>query len=255
MRSSAINSRMISASATERAAWQPQRLYLQLDQCAGRHRVCRRSAQPQRVSQSRHHRRASEALDFEAAWTAIIRPLNMPAGDNNAIVAGSEVFAQHCASCHGGAKWTKSQLFHNDNPAIPAPNVFNFFDPGVTNAGPQIVEYTKGDKTVRFMDNIGTFDPNDERELRGAGAAGQTALGAVGFNAPSLLSVDYHAPYFHNGAAQTLEEVLVLHGLGNGTIADALSAEQQVDLLAFLRSIDGRTPLFRSAADDFRDLF
>ena len=201
---------------------------------------------------------ASEALDFEAAWVASIRPLNMPAGDSDAIAAGSDVFAQHCASCHGGAKWTKSQIFHNDNPAIPAPGVFNFFDPGLlgNTAGPQIIRYEKGDKMITFMDDIGTFDPNDERELRGAGAAGQTALGAVGFNAPALLSVDYHAPYFHNGAAQTLEEVFILHKLTeNNTIADVLTAEQQADLLVLLKSIDGRTPLFRSAADDFRDLF
>ena len=199
---------------------------------------------------------ASEALDFEATWTATIRPLNMPSGDHDAIAAGSEVFAQHCASCHGGAKWTKSQTFHLNNPAIPEPGVFNFFDPGVNNAGPQIVEYTRGDRTIRFMDDVGTFDAEDERELRGAGAAGQTALGAVGFNAPALLSVDYHAPYFHNGAAQTLEEVFILHELtDNSTIADVLTAQQQADLLALLKSIDGRTPLFRSAADDFRDRF
>ena len=44
--------------------------------------------------------------------------------------------------------------------------------------------------------------------------SGSTAFGADGFNVPSLLSINYHAPYLHRGQAQTLEEVFPLHGLG-----------------------------------------
>jgi hypothetical protein len=102
--------------------------------------------------------------------------------------------------------------------------------------------------------------PNDPIEIRD-NAAAAIALGADGFNVPSLLSINYSAPYLHRGQAQTLEEVFPLHGLGPDgenfppmtTIANTLTPDQQADLLVFLKSIDGTTPPFRSEGDDFRD--
>ena len=82
-----------------------------------------------------------------------------------------------------------------------------------------------------------------------------TALGELGFNVPSLLGAGYHAPYFHHGAAQTLEEVFAMHGFNGGTIESALSDLDRTYLIAFLKSIDGKTVRFRSEADDFRDPF
>jgi mono/diheme cytochrome c family protein len=32
--------------------------------------------------------------------------------------AGALVFDANCASCHGGAKWTKSQVLYANNPAL-----------------------------------------------------------------------------------------------------------------------------------------
>ena len=61
--------------------------------------------------------------------------------------------------------------------------------------------------------NVGTFDPANPIEIRQNGAA---PLGAAGFNGPALLGVDYSAPYFHDGGAQTLEEVFELHQLPGG---------------------------------------
>ena len=80
-------------------------------------------------------------------------------------------------------------------------------------------------------------------------ATATTAFGVNGFNVPSLLSINYHAPYLHRGQAQTLEEVFPLHGLGPGgsgfppttTIQTQLTAPQRADLLVFLKSIDGTT--------------
>ena len=60
---------------------------------------------------------------------------------------------------------------------------------------------------------MGTFNPNDPIEIRD-NATAAIALGADGFNVPSLLSINYSAPYLHRGQAQTLEEVFPLHGLG-----------------------------------------
>ncbi len=60
---------------------------------------------------------------------------------------------------------------------------------------------------------MGTFDITNPLEIRDNGAA-STAFGVNGFNVPSLLSINYHAPYLHRGQAQTLEAVFPLHGLG-----------------------------------------
>jgi hypothetical protein len=68
-----------------------------------------------------------------------------------------------------------------------------------------------------------------------------------------LLVVNVNAPYFHNGSAQTLEEVFDQHGFGAGTIGNTLNTGDQTNLLSLLKSIDGRTALFQSDGDIFND--
>ena len=198
---------------------------------------------------------------------AAVRPLHQPQG-NPAIPAGQTVFADNCAFCHGGAKWTKSQIFHRDNPAAIAQNMAPL-DPGVTRleAAPPVqllanefFSFTCNNLTIKYLEDVGTFDITNPLEIRD-NAAASTAFGVNGFNVPSLLSINYHAPYLHRGQAQTLEEVFPLHGLGpdgigfppTTTIQTELTAAQQADLLVFLKSIDGTTPHLRSEGDDFRD--
>ena len=111
-------------------------------------------------------------------------------------------------------------------------------DPGVAFAVTQIISYldptVDPDPLVFLEPNIGAFDPANPIEIRQNGAP---SLGALGLNVPSLLGVGHNAPYFHNGLAQTLEEVFEIHQLpGGGTIADLAGAE---DLLDFVRAIDG----------------
>src|SRR5262249_27995193 len=111
-----------------------------------------------------------------------------------------------------------------------------------------------GNRTINYLEDVGTFDIGDPREIRQNGV---TAFGAAGFVPPSLLSTAYHAPYLHDGSAATLADVFTVHRLpaapGNPLIADFLTAQQRQDLLLFLGSIDGRTVPFRSEGDDFRD--
>jgi len=184
---------------------------------------------------------------------------------------GRTLFQTRCATCHGGQKWTKSQVLYADNPAFDAdpgatpPGIPR--DPGVSFAGAQILAYTVKGSTLQFLDKVGTFSATDPLEIRGPGAvpaSGARALGALGFNAPPLLGIRYHAPYLHNGAAQTLEAVFPLHLLPTTpgatipsdtttTIQTVLSAAESKDLLVFLDSIDGRTDSLASAADIFRD--
>jgi mono/diheme cytochrome c family protein len=199
---------------------------------------------------------ASDALDAQTLWVQTVRPPVLPQDISAAtLAAGRVAFENNCASCHGGAKWTKSQIVYADNPAFDkdplnaaAPGVPR--DAGVTNAGAQIVSYTSAGVTLTYMNTVGTFVATSPIEIRNNAVL---ALGAAGFNAPSLLGVKYHAPYFHDGSAQTLDEVFARHALGAGTIATTLSAAERANLLAFIETIDGSTETFRSETDDFRE--
>jgi YVTN family beta-propeller protein len=197
---------------------------------------------------------ASDALDVQSLWIQTVRPLLQPQPtDTAALDRGRTVFAANCASCHGGPKWTKSQIFHRDNPALDRAGAGAVpLDPGVTLAldGPQFASFTLDNITIDYLEKVGTFFDFNPLEIRQNGI---TAFGASGFVPPPLLSIRYHAPYLHNGAAQTLNDVFPRHVLGAGTIATALTLAQQQDLLVFLSSIDGRTPPLRSEGDEFRD--
>jgi DNA-binding beta-propeller fold protein YncE len=211
---------------------------------------------------------ASDALDVQTLWIfAAVRALNQPQPSN--LAAGAAVFAANCASCHGGAKWTKSEIFHRDNPAAVAQNGATL-DPGVTRLAPappvaaapanELFSFTCNNLTIKYLERVGTFDINNPLEIRDFAAASK-AFGGNGFNVPSLLSINYHAPYLHRGQAQTLEDVFPLHGLGpdgqefppTTTIQTQLTAAQRGDLLVFLKAIDGTTAHFRSEGDAFRD--
>jgi DNA-binding beta-propeller fold protein YncE len=210
---------------------------------------------------------ASDALDVQTLWIfAAVRALNQPQPSN--LSAGAAVFAANCASCHGGAKWTKSEIFHRDNPAATMQNGPTL-DPGVTrlaaappvtNLANELFSFTCNNLTIKYLEKVGTFDINNPIEIRD-NAAASTAFGVNGFNVPSLLSINYHVPYLHRGQAQTLEEVFPLHGLGPGgsgfppttTIQTQLGPTDRANLLVFLKSIDGTTAHLRSEGDAFRD--
>ena len=205
----------------------------------------------------------SDALDAQTLWIfAAVRPLHQPKPADT--TAGETVFGANCASCHGGAKWTKSQIFHRDNPAAVAQNGAPL-DPGVTRLPPappvaaapanEFFSFTCNNRTIKYLEDVGTFDATNPLEIRD-NAAASLAFGMNGFDVPSLLSINYHSPYLHRGQAQTLEEVFPLHTLpaaAGQTIAAQLTAQQQADLLVFLKSIDGTTNTFPSEGDTFRD--
>jgi DNA-binding beta-propeller fold protein YncE len=212
----------------------------------------------------------SDALDAQTLWIfAAVRPLHQPQGIESRRLAGRQVFQAHCASCHGGAKWTKSQIFHRDNPAAVAQNGATL-DPGVTRLAPappvaaapanELFSFTCNATTINYLEKVGTFDVANPIEIRD-NAAGSTAFGVNGFNVPSLLSINYHAPYLHRGQAQTLPAVFPLHGLGPGgsgsppttTIQTQLTQLERANLLVFLKSIDGTTADLRSEGHEFRD--
>jgi YVTN family beta-propeller protein len=198
----------------------------------------------------------SDALDVQTLWIFLaVRPLNQPQpSDTAALEAGRTVFEVNCASCHGGPKWSKSQIFHRDNPAAVSQGGAPL-DPGVLNRANEFRSFTcNNDLTFNYLEDVGTFDVTNPIEIRDITAI--TALGADGFNPPSLLGIGYHAPYLHRGQAQTLKDVFPLHRLPaveNKFISEALTPAEQADLLVFLKAIDGTTDPLRSEGDEFRD--
>jgi DNA-binding beta-propeller fold protein YncE len=213
-------------------------------------------------------RGVSDSLDAMSEWVATVRAPIMPAIAASTEANGRALFTTSCASCHGGAKWTKSRTkgLYQDNPLLQVDPIGPAFftgvlsnDTGVALAGPQVVSVTRAGKgTLLMLDNVGTFNPASTIEIRGAGAvAGQStqgfnAFGGGGFNSPSLLGVAYSGPYLHDGSAQTLEDVAARHKLGaTGTIASNLSATDLADLLTFVKSIDDATPTTPNATDTF----
>ena len=210
----------------------------------------------------------SDSLDAMQEWVTTVRAPFVPDLAANVEQAGRGVFVAQCAACHGGVKWTKSRtspVFANNPTFAEDPIGVNFFagvkpiDTGVTAAGPQIVSVTRDGKgTLTFLDKVGTFNAADPIELRGAAAvAGQStqgfaSFGGAGFNSPSLLGLSLSAPYFHDGSAQTLNDVMKVHTLGNGqTIEKTLSPQELADLLAFVGSIDDQTTKVESDTDRF----
>jgi YVTN family beta-propeller protein len=207
------------------------------------------------------------ALDALTTWVQVgARPLLQPPPSNiNWFTQGQTIFQNNCAFCHGGPKWTKSEILYINDPSFTSnPNVLPPampgvpIDPGIKNAGSQIISLTRSNNTFeqvfKYLENVGTFNSTSQLEIRGQGpTAGQLALGGLGFNVPSLLSIAYHAPYLHNGAAQTIPAVFPLHLLPNGkTISATLTPTQQYFLMIFLNSLDGRTPIFPSEAEYFK---
>jgi len=172
-------------------------------------------------------------LDAIAAYIAFgIRAPVTPAKATDAdVAAGRTLFAAaNCQGCHGGANWTASTL--------------DFGPP------PQVSEVTAAQLT-RFLCKAGTFDAALGNELKGGAVAGQLntdgANGGLGINIPSLLSVFASGPFFHSGAASTLDEVLgnVTHrSLGTFGVDTLTNPADRARLAKFVASIDANAPTF-----------
>ncbi len=169
-------------------------------------------------------------LDAIAAYIAFgIEAPVAPRRAAASVAPGRERFARaNCQFCHGGPNWTRSRVDFVPPPAAP----------------PEVIT---GGQLVRFLRPVGTFDAGVFNEVRPSGTSIVAANGALGFNIPSLLSVFASAPYLHNGAAQTLDDVLanVTHrSAGTGGTDTLGDPADRHALVRFLASIDGTTPTF-----------
>ena len=89
--------------------------------------------------------------------------------------------------------------------------------------------FTNSEQSIRY--NVGTIEAH-------SGSRSDQALD--GFDPPSLIGLWESAPYFHDGSAKTLKEV-ILHGRGTTEHGNLLSiSDQEIeDLVSYLKQIDG----------------
>jgi YVTN family beta-propeller protein len=141
------------------------------------------------------------------------------------LAAGRKFFKKvGCASCHNSELWTTSRV--QFQPPPPASEVVN------TQLKGQLVQ-------------VGTFDPTKPHEVIGTGATlNQTALGAGGFNVPSLLGAGASEKFLLHDGSLTSFDQLFNNPAHVGT-NPKVSKQNVRDLIAkFLRSIDDRTQPF-----------
>lgn len=189
---------------------------------------------------------------------------NRPGAVLKDVAAGRALFAQSCASCHGGGKWTSSTIDFTPPPA--ATEFVTERTPAQTFGNPVGSQYLS-----RFTRDIGSFnlgvaggtnpigrnvggvEKAAAGVVNGASQPAQDALGidyngdgkGNGFNVPSLLGILQLPPYYHNGACESLACVVgnAKHRTANGTRPDVLlSTADQLRVVRFLETINAATP-------------
>ncbi|HEV8325300.1 MAG TPA: hypothetical protein VG389_27060 [Myxococcota bacterium] len=194
-----------------------------------------------------------------------IRAPRAPALDPADVAAGAAIFTGEggCVGCHGGAGWTISARFYTPGAAANGPGgtlSTTTYSRGalplglnpVADAGGGMALIKTGASIDCVLRSVGTFPPDPATDPSGIAPAGvglvevrddmvTVALGANGFNPPSLLGAVAGAPYFHGGNARTLEELLDPlfegHYQALGTNFNP-TPDQIRQLVAFLLSID-----------------
>ena len=135
-----------------------------------------------------------------------------------------------CILCHNGPNFTDSQ-FHNlgvpDAPLLTHPLVQAAirFDAKRMN----LPDY------AQLKEDLGRYLVTKEEKDKGA------------FKTPTLRNVAQRDPYMHNGAFQSLEEIIEFYNSGGGAVAGksplvqplTLTAQEKRDLLAFLQALTG----------------
>lgn len=177
------------------------------------------------------------AWDAIVAWTQfrVPSPVSPYRGvDPNSetgqqITKGRELFTQaNCQACHGGAKWS--------TPQVDYARVSPFPETITLGAAPE----PPVGQLARFLQIVGTFDAANPIEKN---ANNFTALGQLGFNPPSLLSISAFPPYFHNGSCPTLDCVMEnqVHREAGGVTGLLDDPANRAALIQFLISIDSTT--------------
>lgn len=179
-----------------------------------------------------------------------------------------------CSNCHDSHEMTDASA-RRVNAATNGPvrnRDGNVIDKGFNNIG---IRPTSDDLGVGASDAFGPIS-HTKRLFPGAapatfdGAAVDKGFGIEGaFKIPGLRNVALTAPYFHNGEAMTLRQVVELYSRGgnvapvtqlDGTIIEPLGVpsmtSEEIDaVVAFLESLTDERVLYRKAPFDHPQLF
>lgn len=204
-------------------------------------------------------------------YVQTIRSATAYVADPPAAERGRLVFEDAgCNKCHAGAKWTVSRTFYSPelfsgelgnrlfeaNRALVTPLDASPLQaiglPANVNVDATLLAGDDSDggtppllRQACNIRNVGTFGAEGgAAELR---ANQQPAQGRNGFNPPSLLGIATGAPFFHNGAAPSLEAIFDARfdaHLTSGNVNFYPTESDRYDLAAFLLSIDENTRPF-----------
>jgi cytochrome c peroxidase len=170
------------------------------------------------------------------------------AGEQTAI---SEAAKRGFAVFRGKARCSRCHTF---NDALPLFSDFNYHNTGVAANHPsfekiarQVFEAAETDRAKAVIDQLGAEEGGTEL---GRILVSYQILDLGSFRTPSLRNIALTAPYFHDGSARTLAEVVKFYNQGGRQNLNrewdlhplALTDEEQRDLVAFLESLSGRMP-------------
>jgi cytochrome c peroxidase len=139
-----------------------------------------------------------------------------------------------CILCHNGPNFTDSQFHHLGVPDTPLSS-----DPLVQAAIRFDAKRMNVPEYQSVKDDLGRYLVTKAAKDRGA------------FKTPTLRHVTQREPYMHNGAFQSLNDVIDFYDGGAGAVAGkspliqplGLTAEEKRDLLAFLQALTGELPI------------
>jgi YVTN family beta-propeller protein len=165
--------------------------------------------------------------DAITTYVKTIRTPVAPEDDNDPEVQAGRVFFKKvgCTDCHSGALWSKSRV--QFTPPPPANQV-------------------NDQQLIGQLVNVGTFNPNNPHEVRGAAAnLNQQARGALGFNPASLLGVFQRERFLTHDGTVTSFEQLFENPAHVGTNPKLKKANVRRKIIRFLRSIDDSATPFQ----------
>ncbi len=194
---------------------------------------------------------------YLAGDTAALTPLEQ---QGLAIFTGEQ---GKCAGCHGGAELTEASVANVESEPIETMEMGDgriaSYDSGFYNIGLRPANEDLG--------NGGTDPFGNALSSTGfLGAAGRTAVDGA-FKAPQLRNVALTAPYFHNGGAATLRQVVEFYNRGgdypevNAANLDTdvgalgLTTQQKDALVAFLEALTDPRVEHQCGAFDHPELF
>jgi cytochrome c peroxidase len=169
------------------------------------------------------------------------------AGDQGAI---SEAAKRGFALFRGKARCSRCHTFSD---ALPLFSDFNYHNTGVAANHPNFdrlsrraYEVVETDRAKEIIDKLAAEDGGQEL---GRVLISYQVFDIGSYRKPSLRNIALTAPYFHDGSAKTLADVVRFYNEGGrqninrewDLNALALTDEEQRDLVAFLESLTGKT--------------